>query len=100
MRCEHSGPSSALTTLSSKDGSHRKWLRTGMEFMKPSTKASSGNNGKVMYHKFVELRNAINVKKSVGNKKVKALWSIRDAKAGGDAYFDRGSHLSALVDVF
>ena len=43
-----------------------------------------------MYHKYVEMHEAINLKKSGGNKKTKALWSMRDAKAGGEAYYDRG----------
>ena len=37
------------------------------------------------------MHKAINLNKSGGNKKAKALWLMRDAKAGGEAYSDRGS---------
>ena len=44
----------------------------------------------VVYHKYVEMHKAINLKKSSGSKKAIALWSMRDAKANGEAYYDRG----------
>ena len=43
----------------------------------------------VVFLKYVEMHEAINLKKSGGNKKAKALWSRRDAKADGETYYDR-----------
>ena len=44
-----------------------------------------------MYHKYAEIHKAFNLKKSGGNKKAMALWPMRDAKADGEAYYDRRS---------
>ena len=45
-----------------------------------------------LYCKYVELHKAVNLKKPGTSQKAKALWSMRDAKTHGEAYYDRSDN--------
>ena len=44
-----------------------------------------------MHCKFVEMNKAVNVRHPSGNSRAKTVWKERDAKEGGDTYFDQRS---------
>ena len=45
----------------------------------------------VVYHKYTVVHKAINFEQSGGDRNAKALWWMRDVKAGGEARCGRGS---------
>ena len=43
-----------------------------------------------LYQKYAELHEAVNLKKTgISEERAKALWSMRDSTAHGEAYYDR-----------
>ena len=78
-----------ITKMGDSGWDHRSWMRTGMQFVKPSTEASRGAEGEIFYHKNAELHKAVNLKKLASEKTKTLLANV--AKTNEEASNDRSS---------
>ena len=56
-----------------------------------TSKGVEGAEWEKLYHKFVDMNKAVNVRHPSGNGRDKTLWKVREAKENGDAYYDQTS---------
>ena len=72
--------------------SRRMWMRTGTQSAMPfPLKGVDGEEWARMCYKHAEIGKAVYTRQPSTSRKAKTLWTMREAKASGEEYYDQGS---------